>query len=80
MRSRTPDAATRHVLFAEVSFTLRARTRRVTVQRLLDEFDRRFAEYRKLNRSVLDLAVENTSLDIWVSSRDTPISIQHALA
>jgi hypothetical protein len=30
--------------------------------RLLDEFDQRFAEYRKLDRSVLDLAVENTNL------------------
>ena len=30
--------------------------------RLLDEFDTRFAEYRKLDRSVLDLAVENTNL------------------
>jgi len=29
---------------------------------LLDEFDRRFAEYRTLDRSVLDLAVENTNL------------------
>jgi hypothetical protein len=29
---------------------------------LLDEFDQRFAEYRKLDRSVLDLAVENTNL------------------
>ena len=30
--------------------------------RLLDEFDKRFAEYRALDRSVLDLAVENTNL------------------
>ena len=30
--------------------------------RLLDEFNQRFAEYRKLDRSVLDLAVENTNL------------------
>jgi hypothetical protein len=29
---------------------------------LLDEFDTRFAEYRKLDRSELDLAVENTNL------------------
>jgi len=31
-------------------------------QRLLDEFDTRFDEYRALDRSVLDLAVENTNL------------------
>jgi len=30
--------------------------------RLLDEFDKRFAEYRALDRSVLDLAVANTNL------------------
>jgi hypothetical protein len=30
--------------------------------RLLDEFDKRFAEYRALDRGVLDLAVENTNL------------------
>jgi hypothetical protein len=30
--------------------------------RLLDEFDTRFAEYRTLDRNVLDLAVENTNL------------------
>jgi hypothetical protein len=30
--------------------------------KLLDEFDARFADYRKLDRSVLDLAVENTNL------------------
>jgi len=30
--------------------------------RLLDEFDKRFADYRKLDRSVLDLAVANTNL------------------
>ncbi len=30
--------------------------------RLLDEFDTRFADYRALDRSVLDLAVENTNL------------------
>jgi len=30
--------------------------------RLLDEFDMRFADYRALDRNVLDLAVENTNL------------------
>jgi hypothetical protein len=30
--------------------------------RLLDEFDKRFAEYRKLDRDILDLSVENTNL------------------
>lgn len=30
--------------------------------RLLDEFDKRFAEYRALDRSLLDLAVEKTNL------------------
>jgi len=30
--------------------------------RFLDEFDKRFAEYRALDRRVLDLAVENTNL------------------
>ena len=30
--------------------------------RLLDEFDKRFAEYRKLDRQILDLSVENTNL------------------
>ena len=30
--------------------------------RLLDDFDKQFAEYRTLDRSVLDLAVENTNL------------------
>lgn len=30
--------------------------------RLLDEFDRRLADYRALDRNVLDLAVENTNL------------------
>jgi hypothetical protein len=30
--------------------------------RLLDEFDQRFAEYRKLDRTILELSVENTNL------------------
>jgi hypothetical protein len=30
--------------------------------RLLDEFDKRFAEYRKLDRTILELSVENTNL------------------
>jgi hypothetical protein len=30
--------------------------------RLLDEFDKRFAEYRKLDRQILELSVENTNL------------------
>ena len=30
--------------------------------RLLDDFDQRFAEYRKLDRTVLELSVENTNL------------------
>jgi hypothetical protein len=30
--------------------------------RLLDEFDKRFAEYQKLDRTILDLSVENTNL------------------
>jgi hypothetical protein len=30
--------------------------------RLLDEFDKRFAEYRKLDRDILELSVENTNL------------------
>jgi hypothetical protein len=30
--------------------------------RLLDEFDKRFAEYRKLDRTILALSVENTNL------------------
>jgi hypothetical protein len=29
---------------------------------LLDEFDKRFAEYRKLDRTILELSVENTNL------------------
>jgi Four helix bundle sensory module for signal transduction len=29
---------------------------------LLDEFDKRFAEYRKLDQTILDLSVENTNL------------------
>jgi hypothetical protein len=30
--------------------------------RLLDEFDKRFAEYQKLDRTILELSVENTNL------------------
>ncbi len=30
--------------------------------RLLDEFDKRFAEYRKLDHTILELSVENTNL------------------
>jgi hypothetical protein len=30
--------------------------------KLLDEFDKRFAEYRKLDRTILELSVENTNL------------------
>jgi len=33
-----------------------------TESRLLDEFERRFAEYLRLDQSILDLAVENTNL------------------
>jgi hypothetical protein len=51
--------------------------------RLLDEFDQRFAEYRKLDRSVLDLAVENTNLKAqrlsFVPALESADALQHSL-
>ena len=54
-----------------------------TEARLLDEFNQRFSDYRALDRTILDLAVENTNLKAqrlaFGSSQAAADAISHAL-